>query len=103
MIGAVVDGERTHFRVWAPRPRSIELEIVAPRQERVAMRATGNGFFDATVEDIGAGARYWYLLDGERRRPDPASRALPEGVHGPAEVVDARAFAWKHARRPRRM
>jgi len=67
------------------------------------MRSAGNGFFEATVEGIGAGARYWYVLDGERRRPDPASRALPEGVHGPSEVVDARAFAWKHARRPRRM
>ena len=103
MVGAIVDGERTHFRVWAPKPRSIELELVAPRSERVAMRAAGDGWFEATVDGIGAGARYYYVLDGERRRPDPASRALPEGVHGPSEVVDARAFTWRHSRRPRRM
>jgi maltooligosyltrehalose trehalohydrolase len=103
MVGAVVEGDRTHFRVWAPRPRSVELELIAPRAERVAMRAAGDGWFTATVEGVGAGARYSYLLDGERRRPDPAARALPEGVHGPAEVVDAGVFAWKHPRRPRRM
>ncbi|HEX6835958.1 MAG TPA: alpha-amylase family glycosyl hydrolase, partial [Polyangia bacterium] len=103
MIGAIVDGERTLFRVWAPKPRSSELEIVAPRAERVPMRAAGGGWFEAVVDGIGGGARYWYVLDGERRRPDPASRALPEGVHGPSQVVDARAFSWRHPRRPRRM
>src|SRR5262249_26598748 len=66
------------------------------------MQDAGDGWREAFVDDVGAGARYFYLLDGERRRPDPAARALPEGVHGPAEVVDPRAFAWKHPRRPRR-
>ena len=103
MIGAIVDGNRTNFRVWAPKPRSLELELVAPRTERIAMRDAGGGWREAVVEGIGAGARYFYLLDGERRRPDPASRALPDGVHGPSEVVDPRAFAWRNARRPRRM
>ena len=102
MVGAIVEGERTRFRVWAPKPKSIELEIVAPRKERVALRDAGDGTFEATVDGIGAGARYCYLLDGERR-PDPASRAQPDGVHGASEVVDPRQFAWKHARRPRRM
>src|SRR5438874_2331899 len=103
MIGAIVDGERTQFRVWAPKPRSIELQLVSPLKERIAMQAAGGGWFEAVVDGIGAGARYYYLLDGERRRPDPASRALPDGVHGPSQVVDARAFAWRHARRPRRL
>src|SRR5882724_9738038 len=102
MVGATVEGDRTHFRVWAPKPRSIELELIAPRAERVPLRGAGDGWLEATVEGVGAGARYCYLLDGERRRPDPAARALPDGVHGAAEVVDARAFAWQHPRRPRR-
>ena len=102
MIGATVEGERTHFRVWAPKPRSIELELIAPRAERVPLNPVGDGWLEASVEGVGAGARYCYVVDGERRRPDPAARALPDGVHGAAEVVDARAFAWKHPRRPRR-
>ena len=103
MIGAIVEGERTRFRVWAPKPRRIELEVVAPRALRLPMQDAGDGYFEATVDGIGAGARYSYLIDGERRRPDPASRAQPEGVHAASEVVDPRAFAWQHARRPRRM
>jgi maltooligosyltrehalose trehalohydrolase len=103
MIGAIVDGGSTHFRVWAPKPRTIELELVEPRTERIPMRDVGNGYREAVVDGIGAGARYFYLLDGERRRPDPASRALPDGVHGASEVLDLRGWAWRHARRPRRM
>jgi maltooligosyltrehalose trehalohydrolase len=32
-------------------------------------------------------------LDGNKSRPDPASRFQPEGVHGPSEVVDP-SFPW---------
>ena len=42
--------------------------------------------------EVQPGTRYFYVLDGERRRPDPASRAQPEGVHGPSQVIDPSAF-----------
>ena len=58
------------------------------------MAPAGKGWFEATVKGVGPGARYYYLLDDGRRRPDPVSRALPEGVHGPSEVVDPSAFPW---------
>jgi maltooligosyltrehalose trehalohydrolase len=102
-FGAIVRDTGTLFRVWAPKPKSIELLLVGEREQRVSMQDAGNGWREAFVDGVGAGVRYFYLLDGERRRPDPAARALPDGVHGPAEVVDPRTFAWKHARRPRRM
>src|SRR5678815_5302962 len=93
-MGALVDDGGTSFRVWAPRPRRVEL-LVGDRH--VAMREAGGGWLEARVEGVGAGARYCYLLDGERRRPDPASRAQPDGVHEASEVVDARRFPWRHA------
>jgi maltooligosyltrehalose trehalohydrolase len=102
-IGATVEDGRTRFRVWAPKPRTLDLEILSPRAERLPMQPVGDGWLEAVVEGIAGGARYVYVLDGERRRPDPAARALPEGVHGPSEVVDPGAFAWQHPRRPRRM
>jgi maltooligosyltrehalose trehalohydrolase len=46
------------------------------------------------IQDIGAGARYRYRLDGGDACPDPASRFQPDGVHGSSEVVDPAAFAW---------
>jgi maltooligosyltrehalose trehalohydrolase len=102
-IGAIVRDNGTLFRIWAPKPRSLELELLTPEPRRVPLAAVGGGWLEAFVDGVGAGARYSYVVDGERRRPDPAARALPDGVHGPAEVVDPRAFAWKHPRRPRRL
>src|SRR5438105_13897169 len=94
-MGALVDDGGTSFRVWAPRPKRVELLL---DERRLAMKDAGGGWLETRVEGVGAGARYFYLLDGERRRPDPASRSQPDGVHAASEVVDPRAFSWKHAR-----
>ena len=51
------------------------------------------GYWEADAAGIGAGTRYFYRLDGEKDRPDPASRYQPQGVHGPSEVVDL-GFGW---------
>jgi maltooligosyltrehalose trehalohydrolase len=48
------------------------------------------------VADARAGDRYYYLLDDDPLQiPDPVSRLLPEGVHGPTEIVDPSAFKWR--------
>jgi maltooligosyltrehalose trehalohydrolase len=94
VIGATVDDGGTRFRVWAPRPRTIELELDG---RRLALAPSGDGYFERYVPGAAAGARYAFVLDGERRRPDPASRAQPDGVHGPSQIVDPRAFAWRAA------
>ncbi|HYL79755.1 MAG TPA: malto-oligosyltrehalose trehalohydrolase, partial [Candidatus Acidoferrum sp.] len=86
---------RVRFRVWAPRCRTVAVRIVGPApRDPVNMAPSGQGWFEASLQQIGPGARYVYVLDGERQRPDPASRALPEGVHGPSEVIDTGAFPW---------
>ena len=72
------------------------MEIVHPEPRRVRLRPRARGFFAGTARGE-AGLRYFYLLDGERRRPDPASRGLPDGVHGPSEAVDTAGFAWTDA------
>lgn len=86
------------FRVWGPRCRSVAVRLLGPTpRDPVDMAPAGGGWFEVTLEWIGPGARYLYVLDGERDRPDPASRALPEGVHGPSEVIDTGAFPWTDA------
>jgi maltooligosyltrehalose trehalohydrolase len=101
-FGALFDGSATTFRVWAPRPRRISLEILDPRPRTIALDPAGDGVFGARVDGVLPGTRYYYVLDDERRRPDPASRAQPQGVHGPSQVIDPR-FAWQHPRRRWRM
>ena len=96
-LGAICLGDgRVGFRVWAPRCRRLEVEIVHPETRTVRLRPASDGYFVGTTRGD-TGLRYFYVLDGERRRPDPASRALPEGVHGPSEVVDTSTLAWTDA------
>jgi maltooligosyltrehalose trehalohydrolase len=94
--GTCLGDGRVRFHVWAPRCQKVDAEVVHPEQVTVPLRRTTDGHFIGAVRGE-AGLRYFYLLDGERRRPDPASRALPEGVHGPSEVVDTSTLAWTDA------
>jgi maltooligosyltrehalose trehalohydrolase len=54
----------------------------------------GDGYHLGELEDVSAGSLYFYRLDGEKERPDPASRHQPKGVHGPSRVTDSR-YVWK--------
>lgn len=59
------------------------------------MAPAGDGWFE-TFADCGAHTRYRYRLDEALTIPDPASRSQPEGADGPSEVIDPRAFTWRH-------
>ena len=97
-LGGVLVGENAcSFLVWAPRARSVEVCIVEPRERAVPMQVAGCGYFHAVVEGISAGALYRYRLDGEKERPDPASRCQPRGVHGPSQIIDS-SFKWNDSR-----
>jgi maltooligosyltrehalose trehalohydrolase len=91
-FGADVIEGGTRFRVWAPRPRQLELEVSG---QRLTVPRDALGWGEVVVPGVGPGARYCYVLDGDRRRPDPASRSQPEGVHAPSEVVDPTRYRWQ--------
>jgi maltooligosyltrehalose trehalohydrolase len=85
----------THFRVWAPRARLVEVELEAPRL-RAALAPEPGGYFAGSAP-AAAGSRYGVRLDGAEPVADPASRFQPEGPEGPSEVVDPGAYAWRDA------
>jgi maltooligosyltrehalose trehalohydrolase len=91
-LGASLHPGGVTFTVWAPRCHTVDVIVDGRRPQRLA--AAEGGLHELTVGGIGAGSRYQYRLDGERYRPDPASRWQPEGVHGPSAVVDPADFAW---------
>ncbi|WP_176061045.1 malto-oligosyltrehalose trehalohydrolase [Paraburkholderia sp. BCC1876] len=96
LLGAAGAKPRTRFRFWAPSCEHVQVDVEnGPAQGAHAMTATGNGWFEATVES-GAGTLYRFRLDGEHAVPDPASRFQPQDVHGPSEVIDPRAYRWEH-------
>ncbi len=94
-IGAEVQGDCVHFRVWAPARRQVSVVLLRPGgKEEHPLHAETGGYFSGFVAGSREGDRYWYRLDGELLRPDPASRYQPEGPNGPSQVVDPSRFAW---------
>jgi len=81
------------FSVWAPRVRRMAVRILSP-VHTVLMERDRHDVHTATLPGLPPGSRYCYVLDGERERPDPASRFQPEGVHGPSAIVDPCSFPW---------
>ncbi|WP_322045896.1 malto-oligosyltrehalose trehalohydrolase [Paraburkholderia sp. J67] len=100
LTGAALAQPHTRFRFWAPSCSAVQVvferddahEAPAP----LDMTPSHNGWFEAQAL-CGPGTRYRYRIDGGQLVPDPASRFQPHGVHGPSEVLDARAYAWQHA------
>src|SRR5262245_15899572 len=95
-IGAQLQDDGVYFRVWAPDRRQVEVVVVdaaGRERNRRPLARDPDGYFAGRIAGLGAGARYFYRLDGDAQRPDPASRYQPEGVHGPSQVV-ASEFGW---------
>src|SRR3954468_3556434 len=97
MDGATVKGNSAEFRVWAPAARRVTLRLIrrdGVRQD-IAMQAGGDCMYRLTA-DAKPGDRYFYLVDDDSLQlQDPVSRLLPQGVHGPTEIVDPQAHQWR--------
>ncbi|MBS0153473.1 MAG: malto-oligosyltrehalose trehalohydrolase [Nitrospira sp.] len=90
-----VGSSAVRFRVWAPRVNQVSVHVLNQEgHDPLPMESRGQGYFDLTVEGVRAGDRYRYVLDGDKVRPDPASRFQPDGVHKASTVVDPDAFDW---------
>ena len=87
-----------HARVWAPHAETVSVVLEegpgAPG-EAAPLAAEERGYFAGALPGAGPGTRYRFRLDGGEPLADPASRLQPEGVHGPSQIVDPAAFAWK--------
>jgi maltooligosyltrehalose trehalohydrolase len=91
----LLEDGRVRFRVWAPAVRRLELGLEDAADRRwFPMTPQPGGWFGCVTEQAGAGSRYRIRLEDGMQVPDPASRYQPDGVHGPSEVVDPRAFDW---------
>ncbi|MCT7985027.1 malto-oligosyltrehalose trehalohydrolase [Laspinema sp. A4] len=87
--------DRCEFTVWAPTLKEVAVVIAAEDKNRaIAMERQAEGYWKATAEGITPGTRYFYRLDGNLMRPDPAAHFQPDGVHGASAVVDPKAFSW---------
>jgi maltooligosyltrehalose trehalohydrolase len=94
-LGAALLGKGLcRFYVWAPFTRHVDVRVLSPRETVQPLERQARGYYEGILNGVEAGSLYMYRLDGEKERPDPASRHQPQGVHGPSEVIDSR-FAWE--------
>jgi maltooligosyltrehalose trehalohydrolase len=96
ILGAQYLGQnRCQFTVWAPLRQQVTVELLEPEPRQIVMTPEPEGYWTAIAESVPAGALYQINLGDDLVRPDPASRFQPQGVHGPSQVVDTRAYAWQ--------
>jgi maltooligosyltrehalose trehalohydrolase len=99
--GAAFIGSRpcpggTHFRVWAPIAKRVQV-VIERSKLRFPLTPEEGGYFSGTLPSVSAGDRYKFSLDEGEPFPDPASRYQPEGPHGPSEIVDPSAYEWSRS------
>ncbi len=94
-LGANPLGDDTcGFLVWAPAIDRVDVHILSPEERIAPLEKVSRGRHYGVVQRVKPGTRYFYRLDGNKERPDPASKFQPEGVHGPSQVIDPH-FAWE--------
>ena len=94
-LGATyLGGDLGGFLVWAPLISRVEVHILSPEERLVPLEKVSRGYHYGVVPGVKPGTRYFYRLDGNTERPDPASKFQPEGVHGPSQVIDPH-FVWE--------
>ena len=94
-IGAQLQNDgKCNFMVWAPNLEAVSLQLTQPENRMVPMQKTANGYWQTTIEKVAPNTRYFFKLNNELLRPDPASLFQPDGVHEASAVVDNKAFAW---------
>ena len=91
MGAEVVPGKGVHFRVWAPRSKSVALDLEG---KMISLEAERGGYFSGLVSEAQTGMLYEYKLDSGSF-PDPASRFQPDGPHGPSQIIDPTAYRWR--------
>jgi maltooligosyltrehalose trehalohydrolase len=83
------------FLVWAPFTTDLTICLLDKKERIIVPDRTPDGYYHASVDSVEPGVNYWYVANGTRR-PDPASRYQPQGVHGPSRIV-SRDFPWEDA------
>lgn len=77
--------------VWAPEAKQVEIKL---EEASLLLSQQEYGYWGLVTTSIKPGDQYQIVLDGGNPLPDPASLSQPEGVHGPSQALDLRAYTW---------
>jgi maltooligosyltrehalose trehalohydrolase len=82
--------------VWAPMAEEVALSLGSSNTS-IPLHREELGYWKASTDKLKPGDTYMIELNGKTKRPDPASLAQHEGVHGPSKAVDTKDFTWTDA------
>jgi maltooligosyltrehalose trehalohydrolase len=99
------------FSVWAPEKKSMILHLTGSASDRPGLPAGDRqvmdqkfpmqkdrwGYFTIELDDPRHGDTYFFMPDGQKDYPDPASHFQPAGVDGPSGIVDHNSYPWQDA------
>ena len=91
-VGVSVKNQTCNFSVWAPLKKKVEVYLPATKAAH-ALTKNDFGYWSTEIANLPPDTTYFFVLDGDKKLPDPASRSQPEGVHGPSSVVET-DYAW---------
>jgi len=91
-VGAYLIERSCAFTVWAPHRKKVDVYLPDVHSSH-PMTKNDFGYWSVGLDGIDAGSPYFFVLDDEKKYPDPASRAQPEGVHGASSVI-SRDYNW---------
>ena len=95
-LGVHVLSEHTASALlWAPLATTAGIK--PEHGEIIPMTSCGRGYWEIDQVRLSHGDRYYFVLEGNKHLPDPASLYQPEGVHGPSGVMDLNQFIWSDA------
>jgi maltooligosyltrehalose trehalohydrolase len=96
-LGAHLTSDGTRFAAYASEAQRCAVRLFDRSGGALAtleMSTVAPGLFVLDTAEAGAGSLYKFVLDG-RELPDPYARYLPQGVHGPAQVM-GQGYAFRH-------
>ncbi|MCE6987847.1 malto-oligosyltrehalose trehalohydrolase [Dyadobacter sp. CY323] len=79
--------------VWAPEAEEVEILLV-DQNKKLPLNKEFYGYWYLASQEVKPGDLYQYVIDKDKKLPDPASLSQPDGVHGPSAAVDLRDFSW---------
>lgn len=94
-LGANLNSDQTvSFKIWAPKCKQIEVLIEGKQDQPLTLTKNEDSYFEGVFPHFEAGMRYKYRVDGKESYPDPVSRFMPDGPHGPSMIVDPHHYQW---------
>lgn len=88
------DAGLADINLWAPYAGKVSLDI-PERGITLPMEKADFGYWWINTDKLKQGDLYQYVLDEDKKRPDPVSVSQPECVNGPSRALDVCRYNWQ--------